>query len=169
MFWTIPLSITGSFSLYTQQWYMSYRFCWQLASRIRMETFLIVSIGWSLISVFKGLRESSAIIWHVSLWSNILTAVYCGGKVYVYSVWCLCCLICYKQIHSYNLWTHSRMLTLPLLLLLVTLASGRNNTDKTPWRCPEITQPPAVSCSCDLPHTLRCIGDSSALQVRSVR
>jgi len=26
MFWTIPLSIIRSFSLYTQQWYMSYRF-----------------------------------------------------------------------------------------------------------------------------------------------
>jgi len=30
MFWTVPLSIIRSFSLYTQQWYMSYRF----ASRI---------------------------------------------------------------------------------------------------------------------------------------
>jgi len=26
MFWTVPLSIIDSFSLYTQQWYMSYRF-----------------------------------------------------------------------------------------------------------------------------------------------
>jgi len=26
MFWTVPLSIIRSFSLYTQQWYMSYRF-----------------------------------------------------------------------------------------------------------------------------------------------
>jgi len=26
MFRTVPLSIIGSFSLYTQQWYMSYRF-----------------------------------------------------------------------------------------------------------------------------------------------
>ena len=30
---TVPLSIIRSFSLYTQQWYMSYRF----ASRIRTE------------------------------------------------------------------------------------------------------------------------------------
>jgi len=37
MFQTVPLSIIRSFSLYTQQLYMSYRFCWQLASRIRME------------------------------------------------------------------------------------------------------------------------------------
>ena len=27
---TIPLSIIRRFSLYTQQWYMSYRFCWHL-------------------------------------------------------------------------------------------------------------------------------------------
>jgi len=36
MFWTVPLPTIRSFSLYTQQWYMSYRFCWQLASGIRM-------------------------------------------------------------------------------------------------------------------------------------
>jgi len=34
IFHTIPLSIIRSFSLYTQQWYMPYRFCWQLANRI---------------------------------------------------------------------------------------------------------------------------------------
>ena len=33
MFRTVPLSIISSFSLYTQQWYMSYR----VASRIRTE------------------------------------------------------------------------------------------------------------------------------------
>ena len=37
MFRTVSLSITRSFSLYTQQWYMSYRFAEQLASRIRTE------------------------------------------------------------------------------------------------------------------------------------
>jgi len=36
MFRTVPLSIIRSFSLYTQQWYMSYRFV-ELASRIRTE------------------------------------------------------------------------------------------------------------------------------------
>jgi len=30
MFRTVPLSIMKSFSLYTQQWYMSNRLCWQL-------------------------------------------------------------------------------------------------------------------------------------------
>ena len=37
MFRTVPLSIIRSFSLYTQQWYMSYRLQLQLASRIRTE------------------------------------------------------------------------------------------------------------------------------------
>jgi hypothetical protein len=32
MFWTVPLSIIRSFSLYTQQWYMSYRFADSLQS-----------------------------------------------------------------------------------------------------------------------------------------
>ena len=36
MFRAAPLSIIRSFSLYTQQWYMSYS-CWQLASRIGTE------------------------------------------------------------------------------------------------------------------------------------
>jgi len=37
MFRTVPLSIIRSFSLYTQQWYMSYRLQLQFASRIRKE------------------------------------------------------------------------------------------------------------------------------------
>jgi hypothetical protein len=37
MFRTVPLSIIRNFSLYTQQGSMSYRFCWQLASKIGME------------------------------------------------------------------------------------------------------------------------------------
>jgi len=37
MFRTVPLSIISSFSLYTQQWCMSYRLQLQLASRIRTE------------------------------------------------------------------------------------------------------------------------------------
>lgn len=34
-----------------------------------------------------------------------------------------------------------------------------------PWQCPEITQQPVVECSCDMPHTLRCTGDKTALQI----
>ena len=37
MFRTVSLSIISSFSLYTQQWYMSYRLQLQLASRISTE------------------------------------------------------------------------------------------------------------------------------------
>ena len=37
MFRTVPLPIIRSFSLYTQQWYMSYSLQLQLASRIRTE------------------------------------------------------------------------------------------------------------------------------------
>ena len=37
MFRRVPLSIIRSFSLYTQQWYVSYRLQLQLASRIRTE------------------------------------------------------------------------------------------------------------------------------------
>jgi len=40
MFRTVPLSIIRRLSLYTRQWYMSYRLCWQLASRIRTELLL---------------------------------------------------------------------------------------------------------------------------------
>ncbi|XP_048509967.1 leucine-rich repeats and immunoglobulin-like domains protein 3 [Athalia rosae] len=37
------------------------------------------------------------------------------------------------------------------------------------WKCPNITKPLAVECSCDFPHTLRCTGDKTALQVISRR
>jgi len=34
----------------------------------------------------------------------------------------------------------------------------------TAWECPNITKA-GVECSCDFPHTLRCTGDRTALQV----
>ena len=34
MFRTVPLSIIRSFSLYTQQWYMSYRFARKLSANL---------------------------------------------------------------------------------------------------------------------------------------
>lgn len=34
----------------------------------------------------------------------------------------------------------------------------------TVWQCPNITKT-GVECSCDFPHTLRCTGDRTALQV----
>ncbi|KAM3962219.1 uncharacterized protein ACR2FA_003719 [Aphomia sociella] len=33
------------------------------------------------------------------------------------------------------------------------------------WLCPELSARPAAECSCDLPHTLRCAGDHTALQI----
>lgn len=43
-------------------------------------------------------------------------------------------------------------------LLLLLVVSGQTME----WRCPDISN---VSCSCDLPHTLRCTGDRNALTV----
>ncbi|XP_030757061.1 leucine-rich repeats and immunoglobulin-like domains protein 1 [Sitophilus oryzae] len=33
------------------------------------------------------------------------------------------------------------------------------------WRCPEISRQPVVECSCDMPHTLRCTGDKTAMTI----
>ncbi|XP_041971712.1 uncharacterized protein LOC121727785 [Aricia agestis] len=33
------------------------------------------------------------------------------------------------------------------------------------WPCPRLSARPAAECSCDLPHTLRCAGDHTALQI----
>lgn len=44
---------------------------------------------------------------------------------------------------------------------------GSSNFLKPPpkdeWKCPEIAEQPIVECSCDMPHTLRCTGDKTAL------
>ena len=56
MFRTVPLSITRSFSLYTRQRYVSFRYCWQLASRIQDGTHP------------DPVRNLSAItVWHIPL------------------------------------------------------------------------------------------------------
>ncbi|XP_012552140.1 leucine-rich repeat-containing protein 15 [Bombyx mori] len=44
------------------------------------------------------------------------------------------------------------------LLLALKLSEGQ-------WRCPSLSSRPAAECSCDLPHTLRCTGDHTALQI----
>ena len=56
---TAPLSIIRSFSLFTQQWYMSYRFadCWQLACRIRTEP----------VSSWSCSQAASKPVWHIPL------------------------------------------------------------------------------------------------------
>ncbi|XP_018325078.1 leucine-rich repeats and immunoglobulin-like domains protein 1 [Agrilus planipennis] len=33
------------------------------------------------------------------------------------------------------------------------------------WVCPEIAEEPVVECNCDVPHTLRCTGDKTALDI----
>ncbi|KAJ8925431.1 hypothetical protein NQ315_009264 [Exocentrus adspersus] len=33
------------------------------------------------------------------------------------------------------------------------------------WKCPEIAEQPVVECSCDMPHTLRCTGDRTAMKI----
>ncbi|KAJ3648988.1 hypothetical protein Zmor_020752 [Zophobas morio] len=33
------------------------------------------------------------------------------------------------------------------------------------WKCPKISDQPVVECSCDMPHTLRCTGDKSAMTI----
>lgn len=38
-------------------------------------------------------------------------------------------------------------------------------TESETWKCPEIAQQPIVECSCDMPHTLRCTGDRTAMQI----
>ena len=42
MFRTVPLSIISSFSLYTQQWYMSYRFADIYRCRVYSEKLLMM-------------------------------------------------------------------------------------------------------------------------------
>ena len=56
-FRTVPLSIIRSFSLYTQQWYMSYRLQLQLASRIRTE----------LVQSWFCWQAVSKPVWHIPL------------------------------------------------------------------------------------------------------
>jgi len=45
MFRTVPLSIIRSFSLYTQQWYMSYRFVDSLRAESRRSSVLILLVS----------------------------------------------------------------------------------------------------------------------------
>ena len=79
MFRTVPLSIISSFSLYTQQWYMSYRFAYslrarsgwnQLASGIRMEPACEQDqdgTGSVLFIVHTAMVYVSKLVWHIPL------------------------------------------------------------------------------------------------------
>ncbi|XP_063216385.1 protein slit-like [Bacillus rossius redtenbacheri] len=50
-----------------------------------------------------------------------------------------------------------------MLMVVAVLVVGAARA--APWRCPELSRPPSASCSCDLPHTVRCSGDRRALDV----
>ncbi|XP_012217251.1 leucine-rich repeats and immunoglobulin-like domains protein 3 [Linepithema humile] len=47
-----------------------------------------------------------------------------------------------------------------------TLSSSPSSSPDGIWECPNITKA-GVTCSCDFPHTLRCIGDRTTLQTIS--
>ena len=57
MFRTISLSIIRSFSLYTQQWYMSYRFAYSLQA----------GWGWNAVPFSSCLQAVSKRVWHIPL------------------------------------------------------------------------------------------------------
>nr|CAI5841348.1 unnamed protein product [Callosobruchus analis] len=42
---------------------------------------------------------------------------------------------------------------------------GPGGGTEVAWRCPEIAEQPIVECSCDMPHTLRCTGDKTAIGI----
>jgi len=57
MFLRVSLSIIRSFSLYTQQWYISYRF----AGSLRAES------GWNCVPFWSCLQAVSKLVWHIPL------------------------------------------------------------------------------------------------------
>ena len=79
MFRTVPLSIIRSFSLYTQQWYMSYRFAGSLrALRVLLHhiaalvfySFPLVFLYWYVSFACLALTNSQAVskpVWHIPL------------------------------------------------------------------------------------------------------
>jgi len=46
-----------------------------------------------------------------------------------------------------------------LLLLLLHVSQATAKGGGEGWHCPSLAPSPSLSCSCDLPHTLRCDGD----------
>ena len=60
---------------------------------------------------------------------------------------------------------NSRMRWLVIVLVWWCGTSAVPAPGADPWKCPEIAEQPAVECSCDMPHTLRCTGDKTAMQI----
>jgi len=62
MFWTIPLSIIRSFLLYTQQWYMSYRFAESLQA----------GSEWNILILLASCQHNFYDIYHCCVYSEKL-------------------------------------------------------------------------------------------------
>jgi len=68
MFRTVPLSIITSFSLYTQQWYMSYRFADSLRAGFGIKFYMFRTVPLSIIRIFSLYTQQ----WYMSysLWAG---------------------------------------------------------------------------------------------------
>jgi len=60
MFRTVPLSIIRSFSLYTQQWYMSYRFA----------DSLLAGSGWNILILLDSCQQTCMTYTHCCVYSD---------------------------------------------------------------------------------------------------
>ena len=75
MFWTVPLSIIRSFSLYTQQWYMLYSFADSLragayapARKLSMKIYMFWTVPLSIIrSICSCSQDVTKTVKHISL------------------------------------------------------------------------------------------------------
>jgi len=59
-------------------------------------------------------------------------------------------------------------LVLLLHLLLLPHLSWGGGGEGEGWRCPSVTPPPPITCTCSLPHTLRCDGSLGTLPLSSL-
>jgi len=80
MFRTVPLSIISSFSLYTQQWYMSNRFADSLRAGFGIKLYMFRTVPLSIISSFSLYTQQ----WYMSYrFADSLRAAGSGRIVYV--------------------------------------------------------------------------------------
>jgi len=85
MFQTVPLSIIRSFSLYIQQWYMSYRFadsCLKHAEFYSKNKFekLVHLVGF-IIRIYHDARSPERQIWLYHTFPHYHKRMICGNKV----------------------------------------------------------------------------------------
>ena len=60
------------------------------------------------------------------------------------------------------------LLLLLLHLLLLPHLSWGGGEEAERWRCPLVAPPPPITCTCTLPHTLRCDGSLGTLPLSSL-